>query len=444
MARQDNPFALLGEDDDGSDVTVLIAKVEAKISTTAAPPAPEQQKPKAGVDGFHSKPLPPSEYVRTERGRGRGGRGRGLGRAVFRSRGGGAGDEADGQFGNGASRAFDGDSNGRSRGRGGGRGGRGRGRGRGFYEERGFGNENQNNGGNENQGQGGDGLEERGEVQGKYYGSGENRPPRYENGKFGEEGRNSDWEEKGYSGDGRGFRGGERRGGRGYTGRGFRGGEGRRYGGRDGTRNLSENKEAPADGTEQAVNDAPSGDGATGWDMPATNDVSKDAEPEQVNPEKVVSEDASEKKMPEEEDNSMTLDEYEKLLQEKRKALEALRTVERRVVVDKEFEGMQLVEKKKDDELKLKVEKDKLKKKDNVEKEEKVRKSVSINEFLKPVEGERYVGPASARGRGGGRGRGRGERGGFRGGYGGRGRVAPAPSIEDPGQFPILGAVAKA
>ena len=50
---------------------------------------------------------------------------------------------------------------------------------------------------------------------------------------------------------------------------------------------------------------------------------------------------------------SMTLDEYEKLLQEKRKALEALRTVERKVVVDKEFEGMQLVEKKKDDDLKL-------------------------------------------------------------------------------------------
>lgn len=37
--------------------------------------------------------------------------------------------------------------------------------------------------------------------------------------------------------------------------------------------------------------------------MPATNDVSKDAEPEQANPEQVVSEDVSEKKMPEEEDN---------------------------------------------------------------------------------------------------------------------------------------------
>ncbi|XP_010926668.2 uncharacterized protein [Elaeis guineensis] len=442
MARQDNPFALLGEDDDGSDFTALIAKVEAKISTTAAPPAVEQQKPKAGADGFPSKPLPPSEYVRTERGRGRGGRGRGIGRGGFRSRGGGAGDEADGQFANGNSRGFDGDSNGRGRGRGAGRG-RGRGRGRGFYEDRGFGNETPNNEGNENQGHG-DGLEEMGEGRGRSYGLGETRPPRYENEKFGEEGRNLDWEGKGYSGDGRAFRGGERRGGRGYAGRGFRGGEGRRYGGRDGTRYVSENKESPADGTEQAVNDAPSGDGATGWDMPTMNDVSKGVEPEQANPEQVVSEDVSEKKTPEEEDNSMTLDEYEKLLQEKRKALEALRTVERKVVVDKEFEGMQLVEKKKDDDLKLKVEKDKLKKKDSVEKEEKVRKSVSINEFLKPVEGERYAGSPSARGRGGGRGRGRGERGGFRGGFGGRGRVTPAPSIEDPGQFPILGAVAKA
>lgn len=62
MARQDNPFALLGEDDDGSDVTALIAKVEAKISPPAAPPAAVQQKPKAGADGFHPKPLPPSEY----------------------------------------------------------------------------------------------------------------------------------------------------------------------------------------------------------------------------------------------------------------------------------------------------------------------------------------------------------------------------------------------
>jgi len=60
--------------------------------------------------------------------------------------------------------------------------------------------------------------------------------------------------------------------------------------------------------------------------------------------------------------------------------------------------------------------------------------SLSINEFLKPAEGERYYG-------GRGRGRGRGERGGYRGGYAGgynRGPAA-APSIEDQAQFPSLG-----
>jgi len=61
--------------------------------------------------------------------------------------------------------------------------------------------------------------------------------------------------------------------------------------------------------------------------------------------------------------------------------------------------------------------------------------SVSINEFLKPAEGDRYYNPG---GRGRGRG-GRGSRGG--GGYSGSSRStnAAAPSIEDPGQFPTLG-----
>lgn len=61
--------------------------------------------------------------------------------------------------------------------------------------------------------------------------------------------------------------------------------------------------------------------------------------------------------------------------------------------------------------------------------------SVSINEFLKPAEGERYYG-----GRGRGRG-GRGDRGGFRGGYGGGGyqRGPAAPSIQDQAEFPTLG-----
>lgn len=60
---------------------------------------------------------------------------------------------------------------------------------------------------------------------------------------------------------------------------------------------------------------------------------------------------------------------------------------------------------------------------------------MSINEFLKPAEGERFYSPG-----GRGRGRGRGSRGGFGGssrsnvGYG-----AGAPAIEDQQQFPSLG-----
>lgn len=58
---------------------------------------------------------------------------------------------------------------------------------------------------------------------------------------------------------------------------------------------------------------------------------------------------------------------------------------------------------------------------------------MSINEFLKPADGERYYSPG-----GRGRGRGRGPRGG--GSYGGGERSSyQAPAIEDPGQFPTLG-----
>lgn len=85
---------------------------------------------------------------------------------------------------------------------------------------------------------------------------------------------------------------------------------------------------------------------------------------------------------------------------------------------------------------------------------------MSINEFLKPAEGEKYYGPSSNRGRGGRGGRGdrreggerregggRGDRessrGAFGGGrFGGRGGAAggaSAPKIEDQAQFPTLG-----
>ncbi|XP_022737748.1 RGG repeats nuclear RNA binding protein A-like isoform X2 [Durio zibethinus] len=132
---------------------------------------------------------------------------------------------------------------------------------------------------------------------------------------------------------------------------------------------------------------------------------------------------------PEEPENKMTLEEYEKILEEKRKALLALKTEGRKVDV-KEFESMQqLSNKKSNDDIFIKLGSEKDKRKD-ADKEEKVKKSVSINEFLKPAEGERYYGP--------GRGRGRGR--GPRGGYGGNAASnVSAPSIEDPGHFPSLG-----
>lgn len=137
------------------------------------------------------------------------------------------------------------------------------------------------------------------------------------------------------------------------------------------------------------------------------------------------------------EDKEMTLEEYEKVLEEKRKALLGLKTEERKVEVDKELQSMQqLSVKKGTDEIFIKLGSDKDKKKENNERDDRA-KSVSINEFLKPAEGERYYSPG---GRGRGRGRGRGDRGGFRGGYSPREAAAtPAPAIQDQAQFPSLG-----
>ncbi|XP_006654864.1 RGG repeats nuclear RNA binding protein A-like [Oryza brachyantha] len=140
------------------------------------------------------------------------------------------------------------------------------------------------------------------------------------------------------------------------------------------------------------------------------------------------------------EDTEMTLEEYEKVLEEKRKALLALKAEERKVEVDKELQSMQQLSVKKDNEevfIKLGSDKD-LKKKEIAERDERAKKSLSINEFLKPAEGERYYNPS---GRGRGRGRGRGEHRGFYGGFNGNGgrRHASAPAIEDQAQFPSLG-----
>ncbi|KAM0933596.1 putative hyaluronan/mRNA-binding protein [Dioscorea sansibarensis] len=138
-----------------------------------------------------------------------------------------------------------------------------------------------------------------------------------------------------------------------------------------------------------------------------------------------------------EEEKEMTLNEYEKIRKEKRKALLGMKTELRKVDFDKEFESMQRLSiKKGNDEtfIKLCIDKDVSKRKENADQEERGRKMVGINEFLKPAEGERYYNP-------GGRGhdRGCGDRGLSRGGFGGAVSSTPAaPSIEDPSQFPTL------
>ncbi|KZV45083.1 hypothetical protein F511_29404 [Dorcoceras hygrometricum] len=141
---------------------------------------------------------------------------------------------------------------------------------------------------------------------------------------------------------------------------------------------------------------------------------------------------ANEVEEKEPEDKEMTLEEYEKVREEKRKGLQAFKP-EGRKVDAKEFEAMKpLANKKTSDDIFVKLGSEKDKKKESAEKEEKTKKSVSINEFLKPPEGQSYYG-SSGRGRGRGRGP--------RGGYSGVSDTSnlKAPSIEDPGHFPTLG-----
>lgn len=185
------------------------------------------------------------------------------------------------------------------------------------------------------------------------------------------------------------------------------------------------------------------GSGRGNWGTPGEdeNEVVAGVETEKDVVEKTVVDDVAsdankentvveEEKEPE--DKEMTLDEYEKILEEKRKALQSLTTSERKVDT-KEFASMQqLSNKKSNDEIFIKLGSDKDKRKDD--KEEKAKKAVNINEFLKPAEGENYY-------RGGGRGRGRGGRGRggvSSGGFGGY-RNEAAPAIADPAQFPSLG-----
>ncbi|CAN8267179.1 unnamed protein product [Cochlearia groenlandica] len=136
----------------------------------------------------------------------------------------------------------------------------------------------------------------------------------------------------------------------------------------------------------------------------------------------------------------MTLEEYEKILEEKKKALQAPK-VEERKVDTKVFESMQQLSNKKttDEEIFVKLGSEKDKRKDAAEKEEKAKKSLSINEFLKPAEGESYNPRGGYRGRGGRGGRGQRGEGGNGGGGSQRYGGGPAPAIGDSAHFPSLG-----
>ncbi|XVF29155.1 hypothetical protein REPUB_Repub15cG0095500 [Reevesia pubescens] len=210
---------------------------------------------------------------------------------------------------------------------------------------------------------------------------------------------------------------------------------------------------APEKGKETAAsNDGDSKKGDKKSKMKKSN-KSKGVEDKSVNNK--AEEKGKEKKL-------MTLKEYEETLVEKKKPLEALKKDigERKVLANEEFGSMQMIEKKKDEK------KCEEKKKDTTTshscfQEEKVHKSMSITEFLKPDGGRSsYYGQRpywrvnNGRGNekrnytrqeeeqrpfyGGGRGYGS-----YRlsyGGGGGRGRGGDNdPHIEDLRQFPVLG-----
>uniref|UniRef100_A0A1J3K2X0 Hyaluronan/mRNA-binding protein domain-containing protein n=1 Tax=Noccaea caerulescens TaxID=107243 RepID=A0A1J3K2X0_NOCCA len=280
--------------------------------------------------------------------------------------------------------------------------------------------------------------------------------------------------ENGYSG---GFRPSEegdggRRGGSvgGYRGGGGGGGRG---GGRRGANGESGDVERPRrfherrSGTGRGNDLKREGGGRANWGTteddipPATEEPSTEVEKSPVAEKQGGEDDTTDAKkdapvddqeQKEAEDKEMTLEEYEKILEEKKKALQATK-VEERKVDTKVFESMQQLSNKKttDEEIFIKLGSEKDKRKDASDKEEKVKKALSINEFLKPADGERYNSRAGYRGTGG-RG-GRGQRDGGVNGRGGRGqrdgggnrggnqrsRGAPAPAIEDSAQFPSLG-----
>uniref|UniRef100_A0A0E0L4Y6 Hyaluronan/mRNA-binding protein domain-containing protein n=1 Tax=Oryza punctata TaxID=4537 RepID=A0A0E0L4Y6_ORYPU len=384
-----NPFDLLGGDDNDDPAQLLAKaavaaqKAEAKKQAAAAPAAAGKgAQPSAAK--FPSKPAPPSQAVRESR-----------------------------------------DGSAPSRG-GYGRGERGRGRGgRGYGQNRDFGGEEMNG---FQGGYGGGGGSRAGGEEGAQDRERGPRPP-YQGG-----GRRGGFRDSGYGDDSERMprRTYERHSG---TGRGYemkREGSGRGNWGTTTDEILAQetgealklDEKAPVTEKQGPLEGAPQAD---------DNKDNKDATPNEEEKEEDKVNCALVPLVYQE----MTLEEFEKLREEKRKALLSLKTEERKVEIDKDLKSMQpLSNKKENDEvfIKLGSDKDALKKKENAERDERAKKSVSINEFLKPAEGERYYG-------GRGRGRGRGDRGGFRGGYGEGHRSAapPAPEIKDQSQFPTLG-----
>ncbi|KAK1319853.1 Signal peptide peptidase-like 2 [Acorus calamus] len=324
-----NPFDLLVDDDEGNNVEALLNGVPANAAVT---PSLANQTVQNHFNG------------RSDGGRGRGSRGGGRFNGFHGGRGG----------------PMESEGGGRGYNRGGGRGrGRGYGTGRGGFavdsgfEKKGFVEKNHDNGGED-----GSSVQD-GTINTQW-----------------REVRRHGYERRRYFGNSE--RWGVYRGG--YEGR-----NGRVEFGNGEVQNVVEKEVMVNDGEEHAVNGGAKSDGAVVGDNPEVTESPKGTEPQPATSEQAVSQNISKNKVvkeeeeeaEEEEDKSMTLEEYEKLLPEKRKALDALKTEERRVAHDKEFEMMQLVEKKKEEEIFIKLsEKDKLKKKESTEKDEKVRKVI--------------------------------------------------------------------
>nr|GEW81206.1 RGG repeats nuclear RNA binding protein A-like [Tanacetum cinerariifolium] len=290
---------------------------------------------------------------------------------------------------------------------------------------------------------------EGGRGRGRGYGRGRgsggfNRDSTNNEGSFGNRGSSGGNEES----DGRSF---ERRGGYGGPRGDFRGGD-RRVSFANGDGEDGERQHRPYErrsGTGRGSEFKREGAGRGNWGNPA-DEINQEIQEAAVEGEKTVASDkpaaeeeaadgkkenAATERVEKPEDKEMTLEEYQKVLEDKRKALESLKTEERKVEVDKELASMQpLSSKKSNDEIFAKLGSDKDKRKEIAEKEERAKKSLNINEFLKPTEGERRYNS-------GGRGRGpRGGGGGDRFNQGGSSNYAPeAPKIEDPSHFPTLG-----